>query len=144
MKELEQGVYLITHKERNEQYIVVLRGIAPLLRITDMVNLTNFIYSSDIYVTQNTIPISLQHTDYEWTKLDKVNFPSFTECITDPMNNIPKKIQEGIIKRSHNGLSVKEELELSCKYYLPTSVINKIIRESTNKQCITTKPCESK
>ena len=41
MKELEQGVYLITHKERNEQYIVVLRGIAPLLRITDVVNLTN-------------------------------------------------------------------------------------------------------
>jgi hypothetical protein len=137
MKELEQGVYLITHKERNEQYIVILRGIAPLLRITNMINLTNFIYSGDICVMQNPILISLQHTDYEWIKLDKVNFPSFTECITDPINNISKKIREDIIERSRNGLSVKEELELSCKYYLPTYVINKIIDDNKNKQANT-------
>lgn len=142
MKELEQGVYLITHKERNEQYIVILRGIAPLLRITNMINLTNFIYSGDICVMQNPILISLQHTDYEWTKLDKVNFPSFTECITDPINNISKKIQEDIIGYSRKDFSIKKKLELSCKYYLPTYVIDKIINDNKNEQDNTKPICE--
>lgn len=98
MKELEQGVYLITHKETNEQYLIVLYGLAPLLHVKTAINLTKLIYFNEVDLLDNTVLISLQHTDFEWTKLTSVGFPNFTEYITNSLDSIPKKIQDSIVE----------------------------------------------
>lgn len=57
MKELEQGVYLITHKETNEQYLIVLYGLAPLLHVKTAINLTKLIYFNEVDLLDNTVLI---------------------------------------------------------------------------------------
>lgn len=127
MKELEQGVYLITHKETNEQYLIVLYGLAPLLHVKTAINLTKLIYFNEVDLLDNTVLISLQHTDFEWTKLTSVGFPNFTEYITNPLDSIPKKIQDSIVEDSRKDCDGDIIELIANEYYLTKSIIRKII-----------------
>lgn len=85
---LQQGLWVFTHKETKEKYLVLLRGIEPFLRIIYAVNLFS---GETITDYKHIIKIQFCYNDYNVNSFCDVQLPSVFEEIQTVNKNSKDK-----------------------------------------------------
>ena len=75
---LQQGLWVFTHKETKEKYLVLLRGIEPFLRIIYAVNLFS---GETITDYKHIIKMQFCYNEYNENSISDVQLPSVFEEI---------------------------------------------------------------
>lgn len=85
---LQQGLWVFTHKETKEKYLVLLRGIEPFLRIIYAVNLFS---GETITDYKHIIKMQFCYNDYNVNSFCDVQLPSVFEEIQTVNKNSKDK-----------------------------------------------------
>lgn len=85
---LQQGLWVFTHKETKEKYLVLLRGIDPFLRIIYAINLFS---GETITDYKHMIKMQFCYDDYNINSFCDVQLPSVFEEIQIISKNLKDK-----------------------------------------------------
>lgn len=86
--DLQQGLWVFTHKETKEKYLVLLRGIDPFLRIIYAINLFS---GETITDYRHIIEMQFCYDDYNVNSFCDVQLPSVFEEIQIISKNLKDK-----------------------------------------------------
>lgn len=87
--DLQQGLWVFTHKETKEKYLVLLRGIDPFLRIIYAINLFSGETITDY--RRHIIKMQFCYDDYNINSFCDVQLPSVFEEIQIISKNLKDK-----------------------------------------------------